>query len=71
MNCFEIYKWVEEDVDNDEISIFLLLNFWRFCSYDIGDGDDINRRILCFYVNKLSVGSDYLNIFMEMFFKFY
>ena len=71
MNRFETHKRAEEDVDNDEISIPLPLNFWRSCSHDIGDGDDINRRISRFYANKLSVGSDYLNISMEMLSKLY
>lgn len=71
MNRFETHKRAEEDVDNDEISIPLPLNFWRSCNHDIGDGDDINRRISRFYADKLSVGSDYLNISMEMLSKLY
>ena len=71
MNRFETHKRAEEDVDNDEISIPLPLNFWRSCSHDIGDGDDINKRITRYFADKLSVSSDYLNISMEMLSKLY
>lgn len=72
MNCFEIYKRVEEDVDNEEISIFFFLNFMKFCYYEIGKDDDvINMRILCYFFEKVSVSSDYLNIIMEILGDFY
>ena len=71
MNRFETHKRAEEDVDNGEISIPLPLNFWRSCNHDIGDDDEINNRITRFYVDKLSVSSDYLNISMEMLSKLY
>ena len=65
MNRFETHKRAEEDVDNDEISIPLPLNFMRSCNQEIGDDDDINNRIRRFYQEKVSVSSDYLNITME------
>ena len=66
MNRFETHKRAEEDVDNEEISIPLPLNFMRSCSQEIGEDDDINNRIRRFYQEKVSVSSDYLNITMEM-----
>ena len=65
MNRFETHKRAEEDVDNDEISIPLPLNFIRSCNQEIGEDDDINNRIRRFYQEKVSVSSDYLNITME------
>lgn len=67
MNRFEIHKRAEEDVDNDEISINLPLNFIKSCYHDIGEDDDaINTKIKRFYPEKVSLSSDYLNITMEM-----
>ena len=65
MTRFETHKRAEEDVDNDEISISLPLNFMRSCYQEIGEDDDINNRIRRFYQEKVSVSSDYLNITME------
>ena len=65
MNRFETHKRAEEDVDNEEISIPLPLNFMRSCNQEIGDDDDINNRIRRFYQEKVSVSSDYLNITMK------
>ena len=65
MNRFETHKRAEEGVDNDEISISLPLNFIRSCNQEIGEDDDINKRIRLFYDDKVSVSSDYLNITME------
>ncbi|KAJ7330655.1 hypothetical protein OS493_022270 [Desmophyllum pertusum] len=67
MNRFEIHKRAEEDVDNDEISINLPLNFIKSCYHDIGEDDDaINTKIKRFYPENVSLSSDYLNITMEM-----
>ena len=66
MNRFETHKRAEEDVDNEEISIPLPLNFMKSCYHEIGEDDAINNRIRRFYSNKVSVSSDYLNITMEM-----
>lgn len=57
--------WAEEGVDNDEISISLPLNFIRSCYLEIGDDDEINKRIRRFYPDKVSVSSDCLNITMK------
>ena len=65
MNRFETHKRAEEDVDNDEISIPLPLNFIRSCNQEIGEDDDINERIRRFYNDQVSVSSDYLNITMK------
>ena len=65
MNRFETHKRAEEDVDNNEISIPLPLNFMRSCNQEIGEDDDINNRIRRFYQENVSVSSDYLNITME------
>ena len=66
MNRFETHKRAEEDVDNEEISIPLPLNFMKSCYHEIGDDDDaINSRILRHFSEKVSVSSDYLNITME------
>ena len=65
MNRFETHKRAEENVDNEEISILLPLNFMRSCTQEIGDDDDINNRMRRFYQEKVSVISDYLNITME------
>ena len=64
MNRFEIQKRAEEDVDNEEISISLPLNFMRSCNQEIGENEEINKRIRRFYQEKVSVSSDYLNITM-------
>lgn len=67
MNRFEEQKRAEEEVDNDEISIALPLNFIKSCYHDIGDDDDaINERIRRFFPENVSVSSDYLNITMRM-----
>ena len=67
MNRFEEQKRAEEEVDNDEISIALPLNFMKSCYHDIGeDDDDINERIRRFFPENVSVSSDYLNITMGM-----
>lgn len=67
MNRFEIHKRAEEDVDNEEISINLPLNFIKSCYHDIGEDDDaINTQIKRFYPENVSLSSDYLNITMEM-----
>lgn len=71
MNRFEIYKRVEEDVDNEEISIFFFLNFMKFCYYEIGEDDVINKRIRRYFFEKVSVSSDYFNIIMETLGDFY
>lgn len=65
MNRFEIQKRAEEDVDNDEISISLPLNFILSCNQEIGDNDDINNKIRRCYKDKVDVSSGYLNITME------
>ena len=66
MNRFETHKRAEEDVDNEEISIPLPLNFMKSCYHEIGDNDDaINTRIWRHFFEKVSVSSDYLNITME------
>lgn len=65
MNRFEIQKRAEEDVDNDEISISLPLNFILSCNQEIGDNDDINSKIRRGYKDKVNVSSGYLNITME------
>lgn len=65
MNRFETQKRAEEDVDNDEISISLPLNFMRSCNQEFGDDEEINNRIRRFYGDKVSVSSDYLNMSME------
>ena len=66
MNRFEEQKRAEEEVDNDEISISLPLNFIKSCYHDIGEDDAINRRIRRFCPESVSVSSDYLNITMGM-----
>ena len=67
MNRFEEQKRAEEEVDNDEISIALPLNFMKSCYHDIGeDDDDINERIRRFFPENVSVSSGYLNITMGM-----
>lgn len=67
MNRFETHKRAEEDVDNEEISIPLPLNFMKSCYHEIGKDDDaINTRILRHFSEKVSVSSDYLNITMEI-----
>lgn len=66
MNRFETHKRAEEDVDNEEISIPLPLNFMKSCYHEIGEDDEINKRIRRFYSKKVSVSSDYLNITMEL-----
>ncbi|KAL9965717.1 hypothetical protein ACROYT_G029559 [Oculina patagonica] len=66
MTRFETHKRAEEDVDNEEISIPLPLNFMKSCYHDIGEDDAINARIKRFYSEKVSVSSDYLNITMEL-----
>lgn len=66
MNRFETHKRAEEDVDNEEISIPLPLNFMKSCYHEIGDNDDaINTRIWRHFSENVSVSSDYLNITME------
>lgn len=65
MNRFETHKRAEEDVDNEEISIPLPLNFIRSCNQEIGDDDGINTRIRRFFQDQVSVSSDYLNITMK------
>ena len=65
MNRFETHKRAEEEVDNDEISMPLPLNFMKSCYHDIGEDDAINKRIQRFYSENVSVSSDYLNINME------
>lgn len=65
MNRFEIQKRAEEDVDNDEISISLPLNFILSCNQEIGDNDDINNKIRRCYKDKVNVSSGYLNVTME------
>ena len=64
MNRFEEQKKAEEDVDNDEISIALPLNFIKSCNHDIGEDDAINERIQRFFRENVSVSSGYLNITM-------
>ena len=66
MNRFEEQKRAEEEVDNDEISIALPLNFIKSCYHDIGEDDAINGRIRRFCTKSVSVSSDYLNITMRM-----
>ena len=67
MNRFEEQKRAEEEVDNDEISISLPINFMKSCYHDIGEDDDaINRRIRRCFPESVSVSSDYLNITMGM-----
>ena len=66
MNRFEEQKRAEEGVDNDEISITLPLNFIKSCYYEIGDDDDINKRIRRFCPDNVSVSSGYLTITMGM-----
>lgn len=66
MNRFETHKRAEEDIDNEEISIPLPLNFMKSCYHEIGDDDDaINTRISLHFSEKVSISSDYLNITME------
>ena len=65
MNRFETHKRAEEDIDNEEISIPLPLNFMKSCYHEIGEDDDINKRIRRFFPEKVSVSSDYLNLTME------
>ena len=65
LNGFETQKRAEEDVDNEEISIPLPLNFMKSCQHDIGEDDAINERIRRFFPEKVSVSSDYLNLTME------
>ena len=65
MNRFETHKRAEEEVDNDEISIPLPLNFIKSCHHDIGQEDAINERIQQFNFENVSVSSDYLNMTME------
>lgn len=65
MNRFETHKRAEEDVDNEEISIPLPLNFMKSCYHEIGEDDAINKRIRRYFSEKVSVSSDYLNITME------
>ena len=66
MNRFEEQKKAEEDVDNDEISIALPLNFMKSCNKDIGEDDAINERIQRFCHENMSVSSGYLNITMKI-----
>ena len=67
MNRFEEQKRAEEEVDNDEISIALPLNFIKSCHHDIEEDDDaINERIRRSCPENVSVSSDYLNITMGM-----
>ncbi|XP_022788648.1 heat shock 70 kDa protein 12A-like isoform X2 [Stylophora pistillata] len=65
MNRFEVQKRAEEEVDNDEISIPLPLNFINTCNHYIGKDEAINERIRVFYSREVSVSSDYLNITMN------
>ena len=65
MNRFETHKRVEEDIDNDEISIPLPFSFIRSCNQEIGSDDDVNNRIRRFYKDQVNVMSDYLNISMK------
>ena len=64
MNNFEIQKRAEEDVDNDEISFNLPLNFYLTCVQETGD-NDINNKIRRSYRDKVRVSSGYLIITME------
>ncbi|XP_022777848.1 heat shock 70 kDa protein 12A-like [Stylophora pistillata] len=66
MNRFEEQKRAEEEVDNDEISIALPLNFIKSCYHEIGEDDAINKRVQRFCPKNVSVSSDYLNITMGM-----
>ena len=64
MNNFEIQKRAEEDIDNDEISFYLPLNFYLTCVQETGD-KDINNKIRRSYRDKVKVSSGYLIITME------